>query len=53
MNIALLKVPPLLVTAIQCHIMFGAFGGIDYMTDRAHEFIENWEVESCRQSVVS
>ena len=28
-----------------------AFGGIDYMTDRAREFIENWEVESYRQSV--
>ena len=25
-----------------------AFGGIDYMTDRAREFIENWEVESYR-----
>ncbi|SVB75886.1 uncharacterized protein METZ01_LOCUS228740, partial [marine metagenome] len=31
----------------------GAFGGIDYMTDRAREFIENWEVESYRQSVAS
>ncbi len=30
-----------------------AFGGIDYMTDRAREFIENWEVESYRQSVAS
>ena len=28
-----------------------AFGGIDYMTDRAYEFIENWEVEYYRQSV--
>jgi len=27
-----------------------AFGGIAYMTDRAREFIENWEVESYRQS---
>jgi rhamnose utilization protein RhaD (predicted bifunctional aldolase and dehydrogenase) len=26
-----------------------AFGGIDYMTDAAREFIENWEVESYRQ----
>jgi hypothetical protein len=26
-----------------------AFGGIDYMTDRALEFIENWEVESYRK----
>lgn len=26
-----------------------AFGGIDYMTDRAREFIENWEVESYRK----
>lgn len=25
-----------------------AFGGIEYMTDRAREFIENWEVESYR-----
>jgi rhamnose utilization protein RhaD (predicted bifunctional aldolase and dehydrogenase) len=29
------------------------FGGIEYMTDRAREFIENWEVESYRQSVAS
>ena len=29
------------------------FGGIDYMTDRAREFNENWEVESYRQSVAS
>jgi len=26
-----------------------AFGGIEYMTDAAREFIENWEVESYRQ----
>ncbi|TAN37105.1 MAG: hypothetical protein EPN23_06750 [Verrucomicrobia bacterium] len=26
----------------------GAFGGIQYLTDRAREFIENWEVESYR-----
>lgn len=26
-----------------------AFGGIDYMTDRARAFIENWEVESYRK----
>ena len=26
-----------------------AFGGIDYMTDAAREFIEGWEVESYRQ----
>jgi rhamnose utilization protein RhaD (predicted bifunctional aldolase and dehydrogenase) len=26
-----------------------AFGGINYMTDSAREFIENWEVESYRQ----
>ena len=25
-----------------------AFGGIEYMTDQAREFIENWEVESYR-----
>jgi rhamnose utilization protein RhaD (predicted bifunctional aldolase and dehydrogenase) len=30
-----------------------AFGGTEYMTDRAREFIENWEVESYRQSVAS
>ena len=30
-----------------------AFGGIDYMTDRAREFIENWEVEAYRQKVAS
>jgi rhamnose utilization protein RhaD (predicted bifunctional aldolase and dehydrogenase) len=29
-----------------------AFGGIDYMTDRAREFIENWEVESYRAKQV-
>jgi rhamnose utilization protein RhaD (predicted bifunctional aldolase and dehydrogenase) len=29
------------------------FGGIDYMTDRARKFIENWEVESYRQKVAS
>jgi hypothetical protein len=26
-----------------------AFGGVDYMTDQAREFIENWEVESYRK----
>jgi rhamnose utilization protein RhaD (predicted bifunctional aldolase and dehydrogenase) len=26
-----------------------AFGGIEYMTDAARKFIENWEVESYRQ----
>ena len=30
-----------------------AFGGIKYMTDRAREFIENWEVESYREQVAS
>jgi len=30
-----------------------AFGGLEYMTARAREFIENWEVESYRQSVAS
>ena len=30
-----------------------AFGGIEYMTDRAREFIENWEVESYRSKQVS
>ena len=30
-----------------------AFGGLEYMSDRAREFIENWEVESYRQSVAS
>ena len=30
-----------------------AFGGTEHMTDRAREFIENWEVESYRQSVAS
>ncbi|MCF7818845.1 MAG: class II aldolase/adducin family protein [Kiritimatiellales bacterium] len=29
--------------------MAEAFGGIEYMTDPAREFIENWEVESYRQ----
>jgi len=26
-----------------------AFSGINYMTDAQREFIENWEVESCRE----
>ncbi len=30
-----------------------AFGGIEYMTDAAREFIENWEVESYRQKQAS
>ena len=30
-----------------------AFGGAEYMSDAAREFIENWEVESYRQSVAS
>ena len=30
-----------------------AFGGVEYMSDPAREFIENWEVESYRQSVAS
>lgn len=30
-----------------------AFGGIEYMTDAAREFIENWEVESYREKVAS
>lgn len=29
--------------------MAAAFGGIEYMTDRARTFIENWEVESYRK----
>jgi rhamnose utilization protein RhaD (predicted bifunctional aldolase and dehydrogenase) len=29
-----------------------AFGGIQFMTDRARSFIENWEVESYRQKQV-
>lgn len=29
-----------------------AFGGIEYMTDAAREFIENWEVESYRQVIL-
>jgi rhamnose utilization protein RhaD (predicted bifunctional aldolase and dehydrogenase) len=33
--------------------MAEAFGGLDYMTDRAREFIENWEVESYRSNQVS
>lgn len=28
------------------------FGGIDYMTDHAREFIENWEVESYRKKQI-
>jgi len=30
-----------------------AFGGIDYMSDRARKFIENWEVEAYRQKVIA
>ena len=30
-----------------------AFGGVEYMTDAAREFIENWEVESYRQKQAS
>lgn len=30
-----------------------AFGGVEYMTVRAREFIENWEVESYREKVAS
>ncbi len=30
-----------------------AFGGVQYMTDRAAKFIENWEVESYRQAQVA
>ncbi len=30
-----------------------AFNGVDYMTDTAREFIENWEVESYRQKQVT
>ena len=30
-----------------------AFGGVEYMSDRAREFIENWEVESYREKVAS
>lgn len=30
-----------------------AFGGINYMTDRQREFIENWEVESYRAKQVA
>ncbi len=30
-----------------------AFGGLEHITARAREFIENWEVESYRQSVAS
>lgn len=28
-----------------------AFGGVQYMTDRARDFIDNWEVEAYRRSV--
>lgn len=31
------------------HKLAQAFGGIEYLTDRAREFIENWEVESYRK----
>ena len=41
----------LALDAAQVLRLTAAFGGINYMTDRAREFIENWEVESYRQSV--
>lgn len=31
----------------------GAFGGVNYLSDAAREFIENWEVESYRKKVAS
>lgn len=31
----------------------GVFGGVAWMSDAAREFIENWEVESYRQSVAA
>ena len=37
--------------ALVCQLA-AAFGGIQYMTDRARLFIENWEVESYRQKQV-
>ena len=37
--------------ALVCQLA-GAFGGIQFMTDRARSFIENWEVESYRQKQV-
>lgn len=37
--------------ALVCQLA-GAFGGIQFMTDRARLFIENWEVESYRQKQV-
>ncbi len=30
-----------------------AFGGVEWMSERAREFIENWEVESYRQTVAA
>lgn len=30
-----------------------AFGGIDYLTDKARQFIENWEVESYRSKQIN
>jgi rhamnose utilization protein RhaD (predicted bifunctional aldolase and dehydrogenase) len=39
--------------AAQVKQLSAAFGGIEYMTDRAREFIENWEVESYRERVAS
>ena len=36
-----------------CYSKSQAFGSVEYMTDRAREFIENWEVESYREKVAS
>jgi rhamnose utilization protein RhaD (predicted bifunctional aldolase and dehydrogenase) len=39
----------ILQDATQVMLLAQTFGGIDYMTDRATAFIENWEVESYRR----
>lgn len=39
--------------AAQVQQLAQAFGGVEWMTDRARSFIENWEVESYREAVAS
>lgn len=43
----------LALDAARVQQLSAAFGGPDYMSDEAREFIENWEVESYRKKVSS
>jgi rhamnose utilization protein RhaD (predicted bifunctional aldolase and dehydrogenase) len=39
--------------AAQIAQLADAFGGIQFMSDRARDFIESWEVEHYREKVIS